>query len=127
MVLDPGAVPHTGNPQIEEARFAQGHQHANAVDHQRDGQHPDAFEDQEQLHHQHRVHHKEAVGHTREHLRSRERSKQRGLVKLSSHAGLPALTAERGATDTADDAGSPEQDETAKNYHGSVPPVDPAG
>lgn len=119
MVRNAGTLSDAGQPQIDDARFAQAEQNADAVNDQGDGQNPNRAEDQEQFRRNDRVDHEIAIRDPCEHLRAGQGGEQRGALKV-----VQDLTPEAGRGPNAgDDADSAKKDETTQNDHGAVAPV----
>ena len=77
-------MPNTRHPQVKDAWFAQTHENTHTVGDERDAEHPEAFEDQEQLDGQDRVDDEKAVGDAREHLRAGKGGEDRRLAHIAN-------------------------------------------
>lgn len=69
VVLDPRTASDTGQPEVEEARFAHAQHDADQMHDDRRDQRPHRLEDQEQLGREHRIGDEIAVRDAGEHLR----------------------------------------------------------
>lgn len=85
MVLDSGAISHSVDPEIKDARFIKTGKHADAVNYERNHEHPPRPEDQKQLNPDHRIDYEKSVRHACKHLRTRQRYEQRIPAELLRH------------------------------------------